>query len=207
MDLKFSFISEEYFKDSNFKTVYIDSSYKIEWYDRKGNRYISLRRESDTFKTSKETLPFEASIPDWSTQWDLYVNSDNKCYSKLPNSDTLEWTDGSLYHDSILSMHVNKNVTRLLGYTCGELVIICTNGVKQFYYSPINFKVNSKQFIKYKSGNWTDFLLIANSLPLMQIEHRDKLYTEIVAIKAEEMKLNNGFFTVPGNLIISKVGH
>ena len=206
-NLKSIEIDQQYFKDGNFKVVNIDSSYHFEWYDKNKNRYISLLRDADTFKTTFETLPFHETIKGFAVQWSLYINSVNKYYLKMPNSDTVKWTDGSLNHDSIISIYTYKNVAKILGYNCDEIVMICTNGIKKFYYSTSNFKVNSKQFIKYKSGNWTDFLLMTNSLPLMQIEQSDKSYTEIVAIKAEKMKLDEEFFKLPKNLIISKVGN
>src|SRR6185437_10864832 len=61
-NLKSSEIDEEYFKDGDFKVINIDSSYRFEWYDKRKDKYISLKRDADTFKTTKETLPFEAKI-------------------------------------------------------------------------------------------------------------------------------------------------
>jgi hypothetical protein len=137
-------------------------------------------------------------------QWSLYINSENKYYTKLANSDTLRWTDGALNHDSIISIQINKNVIKILGYNCNELIMTCNNGIKKYYYSPLNFKTDAKQFIKYKSGNWTDFLLITNSLPLMQIEDNKNTHTQIVAIETMEMKLDDTFFKLPKNSILSK---
>ena len=44
-------------------------------------------------------------------QWQQYVNKDNKVYSKMANSDTLLWNDGTTNSDEIITAKVNKNVT------------------------------------------------------------------------------------------------
>ena len=51
-------------------------------------------------------------------QWQIYVNKDNKLYSKMANSETLLWNDGSTNTDEILKAEVNKGVTEILGYKC-----------------------------------------------------------------------------------------
>ncbi len=142
---------------------------------------------------------FKVITNDSMYQWSLYINSENKYYSKLANSDTLQWTDGSLNHDSIISMHINKNVIKILGYNCDELILTCNNGIKKYYYCSSNFKMDAKQFLKYKSGNWTDFLLMSNSLPLMQIEDSKNTHFETIAVEAAEMKLDDTFFKLPKN--------
>jgi hypothetical protein len=204
-NLRSTEIDEEYFKDANFKVVNIDSSDKLEWYDKDKNKYFSLLRNLDTFKTPSETLPFEQTIQNYfSLQWSLYINSDNRYYAKFSNSDTLKWTDGSLNHDSIISMHINKDVVKVLGYNCDELIINCNNGIKKYYYNSSNFRMDAKQFIKYKSGNWTDFLLMTNSLPLMQIEDSQNNHFETIAIDIVEMKLDEAFLKLPKNSITAK---
>ena len=71
-------------------------------------------------------------------QWQLYVNNDNKLYSKMANSETLLWNDGATNSDEILKAEVNKNVIELLGYKCDELVLTCKSGTQK-YYSTQNF--------------------------------------------------------------------
>lgn len=173
--------------------------YKVDFKDSSANFNFSAI-DQEYFKDGN----FKVVSTDSIYQWSLYINSENKYYTKLANSDTIRWTDGTLNHDSIISMHINKNVLKILGYDCDELIMTCNNGIKKYYYSSSNFKINAKQFIKYKSGNWTDFLLITNSLPLMQIEDGKNVHTKIVAIETAKIKLDETFFKLPKNSILSK---
>ena len=49
-------------------------------------------------------------------QWQQYSNKDNKLYTKMANTETLLWNDGSIQGDEVLKVEVNKKVTEILGY-------------------------------------------------------------------------------------------
>ena len=53
-------------------------------------------------------------------QWQLYINSDNKLYTKMANSEAALWNDGAVNQDEVLNVELNKGVTDLLGYKCDE---------------------------------------------------------------------------------------
>ncbi|UXP33342.1 hypothetical protein N6H18_05175 [Reichenbachiella agarivorans] len=63
------------------------------------------------------------------SQWQLYLNAENRLYSKLSNSEVILWNDGSVKSDSIVSMELNKGVVDILGYKCDELILSCTSGI------------------------------------------------------------------------------
>lgn len=45
-------------------------------------------------------------------QWQLYVNKENKLYSKMANSEILLWNDGAANSDKVLKAEVNKGWQR-----------------------------------------------------------------------------------------------
>ena len=61
--------------------------------------------------------------------WSLYVNAENKFYSKLSISDTLYWDDAGINTDTVLNVKVNRGVVELLGYKCDELILTCKTGI------------------------------------------------------------------------------
>lgn len=129
-------------------------------------------------------------------QWQLYVNNDNKLYSKMVNSETLLWNDGAINSDEIIRAEINKSVTEVLGYKCDELVLTCKSGIQKYYFNT-KFSIDTKLFVHHKFGNWYDFLLKANSLPL-KIDI-DNIHFTLVSIATEikEMKLEKSFFNLP----------
>ena len=68
-------------------------------------------------------------------QWQLYINSENKLYSKMSNSETVFWNDGLTNTDSIISVELNKNVIEILGYKCDELILTCKSGIQKYYFN------------------------------------------------------------------------
>jgi hypothetical protein len=131
-------------------------------------------------------------------QWLLYVNKDNKLYSKMSNSETLLWNDGATNPDEIIKAEVNKGVTEVLGYKCDELVLTCKSGTQKYYFNT-KFSVDTKLFINHKYGNWYDFLSKSNSLPLKSIVDNEQFTLESVATDVKEMKLDNTFFELPAD--------
>ncbi len=129
-------------------------------------------------------------------QWQLYVNTDNKLYSKMANSETLLWNDGAANTDEILKAEINAAVTEILGYKCDELVLTCKSGIQKYYFNT-KLSVDTKLFVNHKFGNWYDFLSKSNSLPLKSIVDNGQFTLESVATAIKEMKLDNTFFDLP----------
>jgi hypothetical protein len=129
-------------------------------------------------------------------QWQLYVNTDNKLYSKMANSEILLWNDGAANTDEILKAEINAAVTEILGYKCDELVLTCKSGIQKYYFNT-KLSVDTKLFVNHKFGNWYDFLSKSNSLPLKSIVDNGQFTLESVATAIKEMKLDNTFFDLP----------
>ena len=129
-------------------------------------------------------------------QWQLYINKDNKLYSKMSNSETLLWNDAATNPDEILKTEINKGVTEILGYKCDEIVLTCKSGIQKYYFNT-KFSVDINLFTNHKFGNWYDFLLKSNSLPLKSIIDNSQFTLESVATEVEEMKLDKTLFDLP----------
>jgi len=136
-------------------------------------------------------------------QWQLYVNSENKLYSKMSNSETVFWNDGLTNPDSIISVELNKNVIEILGYKCDELILTCKSGIQKYYFNS-TLKVDVSLFENHKFGNWYDFLKESNSLPLKMLIDNAQFTMENIATEVKEMKLNDKDFQLPKNIKTAK---
>jgi len=136
-------------------------------------------------------------------QWQLYVNKDNKLYSKMSNSETILWNDGSVNSDSVISVQLNKRVTEILGYKCDELVLTCKSGTQKYYFNS-KLAVDTKLFANHKFGNWYDYLKQANALPLKLIIDNQQFTVESAATEVKAMKLDDKDFQLPENAKTAK---
>lgn len=136
-------------------------------------------------------------------QWQLYVNSENKLYNKMSNDETVFWIDGQTNPDSIISVKLIKNVIKLLGYECDELILTCKSGTQKFYFNS-TLKVDVSLFENHKFGNWYDFLKESNSLPLKMIMDIAQFRMEMIATEIKEMKLSEKDFQLPENTKTAK---
>jgi hypothetical protein len=130
--------------------------------------------------------------------WQTYINKDNKLYTKMSNSDTVYWTDGSLNLDEVLKAEINKEVVQILGYKCDELVLICKNGIHKFYFSNKLF-VDSKLFLDHKYANWYEFLSRTNAMPLKYVIDYGQFILESVATEIKQIQLDDTIFDLPKN--------
>ncbi len=116
----------------------------------------------------------------------------------MANSETLLWNDGATNADEILKTEMNKGVADILGYKCDELILTCKSGIQKYYFNSA-LSVDTKLFVNHKYGNWYDFLLQSNSLPLKLIIDNGQLTLESIAIEVKEMKLDQAIFELPVN--------
>ena len=135
--------------------------------------------------------------------WQLYVNKDNKLYTKMSNSETAYWNDGAVNPDEVLKAAINKNVAEILGYPCDEVVLTCKSGLQKYYFNT-KLSVDITLFTNHKFGNWYDYLLKANSLPLKMIIDNAQLSFESLATEVTPMKLDKAFFELPANTATTK---
>jgi hypothetical protein len=108
-------------------------------------------------------------------QWQQYLNSDNKLYTKMANSEAAFWNDGAINPDEVLKAEINKGVADILGYKCDEVVLTCKSGVQKYYYSP-QLSVDVSAFEKHKFGNWYEFVSRSKSLPLKFIVEKPSIF-------------------------------
>lgn len=131
-------------------------------------------------------------------QWQLYVPSDNKLYSKMGNSDVLLWNDASVRNEEILSSSVKPHAATILGYDCDELTLTCKSGVQVYYYSS-KLAADSKLYEKHVYGNWYDFLKQAKGMSLKTILETPQFILEQVATEVNTKKLDDAFFALPAD--------
>ncbi len=139
------------------------------------------------------------SITDGSLfQWQLYVNKDNKLYSKMSNNETILWNDGATNPDEIVKTEVNKGAAKILNYLCDELILTCKSGIQKYYFNT-KISVDPKMFASHKFGNWYDVVSITNSLPLKSTIDNGQFYLESEATEIKEMQLEKTLFQLPEN--------
>ena len=129
-------------------------------------------------------------------QWQLYVNTDNKLYTKMSNSEALLWNDGATNDDEVLKAEVKKGVTEILGYKCDELILTCKSGTQRYYFNTM-LSVDTKLFVNHKFGNWYEYLSKSNALPLKSIIEDEQFALESEATEVKEMKLDKAIFELP----------
>ncbi len=131
-------------------------------------------------------------------QWQLYVNKDNKLYSKMANSETLLWNDGAVNVDSVLKVELNKGVAEVLGYKCDELVLTCKSGVQKYYFNS-SISLDPSVFTNHKFGNWYNVVSRSKSLPLKSIIDNAQFTLETIATEVKPMKLESSSLALPAN--------
>jgi len=128
--------------------------------------------------------------------WQIYINSDNKLYNKLGNSNTVFWENGSVNKDSVLSAQLNKNAANVLGYQCDELILNCKSGLQKYYYTS-KFPIDSKLFEKHLTQNWYDYLKRANAMPLKMVLDNTQATITMTATSITPEKLDSSLFQLP----------
>jgi hypothetical protein len=136
-------------------------------------------------------------------QWQLYVNADNKLYTKVSNTDTLLWNDGNENNDEVLGFTINKNAITILGYNCDELILTCKSGIQKYYFNS-KLAVDTKLYINHKYGNWYDYLSKANAVALKIVIDNAQFSFESVAIEIKPTAIKDEFFQLPPGSITVK---
>lgn len=130
------------------------------------------------------------------SQWQLYVPSENRLYSKMSISDTLLWSDGSVNPDPMVSYEIKKGQGEVLGYKCDALVVKTKMGQVTYYFSK-KIKVDASLYRNHEYGNWALLTGQANSLPL-KIEMETPQFTLVSeAIEVKDMELEDSLFDLP----------
>lgn len=136
-------------------------------------------------------------------QWQLYVNADNKLYSKMSNSEAVLWNDGAVNADEVISTELHKAVIDILGYKCDELVLTCKSGVQKYYFTS-GVPVDSKLYINHQFGNWYTVLSKTNAIPLKMTIDNAQFYIESTATEIKPGKLDAAMFALPAGAALQK---
>jgi hypothetical protein len=146
---------------------------------------------------------YKAEVNGALMQWQLYVNSDNKLYSKLATSPIILWNDGATNDDEVLSTELHKDAVDILGYKCDELVLKCKSGIQKYYFST-KLPVDSKLFSRHQYGNWYAYLSKANAIPLKMVIENERFNMESIATELKPMTLDNIMFILPQGVQLMK---
>ncbi|HEY9195573.1 MAG TPA: hypothetical protein VIM77_04885, partial [Mucilaginibacter sp.] len=136
-------------------------------------------------------------------QWQLYINKDNKLYTKMSNSTAALWNDGAANADDVISSEVHSGVTEILGYKCDELVVTCKSGVQKYYYTA-KLPVDSKLYASHKFGNWGFIMSKTNAVPLKILIDNAQFSMESTATEIKPGKLDAALFTLPAGVTLQK---
>lgn len=136
-------------------------------------------------------------------QWQLYVPSENKLYSKMGNSEVLLWNDASVRNEEIISSSVKTHAATILGYNCDELTLTCKSGVQVYYYSS-KLAGDCKLYEKHLYGNWYDFLKLAKGMSLKTSIETPQFILVQVATEINSKKLEDSFFVLPADVKSTK---
>jgi hypothetical protein len=136
-------------------------------------------------------------------QWQLYINKDNKLYSKMANSPAILWNDAAVNPDEVLKTEINKIVIDILCYTCDELILTCKSGIQKYYFNS-KLKIDSKLYENFKFQNWYEFVSRANAVPLKIIIENAQFSVESIATEVLNQKIDDSTFRLPVDAKLEK---
>jgi len=130
-------------------------------------------------------------------QWQMYLNSENKVYSKLSTSEVILWNDAGENKDALVKVEVNKKVATVLDHVCDEVVVTTSSGVYKFYFNSGVLKVDGSLYGKHKFLYWNEYLAKANAFPLKVIFDDAKFSFESVVTGITPLKIDDKIFELP----------
>ena len=139
-------------------------------------------------------------------QWQLYVASENRLYTKMSNSESILWNDAGVNNDDILDLKVNKDAAEILGHVCDEAVYLTKGGTNRYYFSR-NFGVDVQAFARHNFGNWYELLKATRALPLKAVTETQQFVITSVATEIVAAKLTQKEFALPANAKTVKNPH
>ena len=146
---------------------------------------------------------YKSEINGTAVQWQLYINKDNKLYTKTANSETLLWNDGAMNPDTVLKAELTKGVADIAGYKCDELVLTCQSGVQKYYFN-MSLGVDPAVFVNHKFGNWYEVVSRTKSVPLKIVIDNAQFAMENVATEVTPVVLDKTMFDLPADAKVMK---
>jgi hypothetical protein len=136
-------------------------------------------------------------------KWQIFLNKDNKIYTRMANSESLFWNDVSENSDEIVTSEIKKNVITILGYPCDELTITSKKAIGKYYFGN-TAKVDASLFVNHKFGHWDEVTRKCNALPLKMIINNEQFVMESIATEILPMKLDDSIFSLPAGVKTEK---
>lgn len=137
-------------------------------------------------------------------EWQLYINKTGKFYIKATSSETIFCTtDDNHQEDEILSIKLNKNASKILGYNCDELIVKYNRQVQKYYFNS-EIIIDTKLFENNKFKNWYGNLLRANALPLKIIIESFGFTNETIATEIIPLKIEDKTFELPQGIKVEE---
>lgn len=136
-------------------------------------------------------------------QWQLYLNKDNKLYSKLVQSPVIYWNDGTAGAEDIIKTELNKGVIDILGYSCDEIILTTKSGAQKFY-SNSKLSLDPKHFENLKLVNWNEFAAKAKAWPLKLVLDTEQFTIESIATEVTPQKIEDKLFELPEGAVLEK---
>ena len=146
---------------------------------------------------------YKSSVNGVLVDWELYVNSENRVYQKLGESEVAFWSDAAANPDSIYSIDINKKAAKILDYKCDEITMKTSSGVQKLYFNK-SLKVDPALYENHHYGNWSAYLKAAGALPLKMIVITEDLTIESTAIEVLEMAIDDSELTLPEGMPIQE---
>lgn len=136
-------------------------------------------------------------------QWQLYINDDNKVYTKISSSSSIYFNEAEIPSNEINEFKTSKNIVEILGYQCDEIILECSNGEQKFYFNS-ELAIETALFKKHKFANWYDYLKDAHAVPLKKIINTPHFTVESIATEVIPMKLDDALFMLPEDIDVKK---
>jgi len=136
-------------------------------------------------------------------QWQLYVQKDNKLYTKFSNSPSILWNDGAVNPDSVLKTELNKEVVDILGYKCDELIFTCKSGVQKYYFNS-KLEIDPKLYENHKFANWYHYVSQSKAVPLKIMVDNAQFSVVSMATNIQSQKIDAELFALPADAKLEK---
>lgn len=134
----------------------------------------------------------------------IYLGTTNTLYNQKVGENTITAIDASVdmetdvYHKPP-SVEIADTDVVILGKKCKKVVVIWSNNVYEYYFSPGYLPMNPDLYKNYNLNMWHKYLSLAKALPLRMVKGSTDGSVQITMdlIEVKETKVDAGLFTLP----------
>jgi hypothetical protein len=193
-------LTDSFAQNFEGKIVY-SNKYKSKTTTMPDEQFTSMMGTTQEF--SIKGGDYKSSLNGKLVQWQIYINQDNKLYTKMSNVSSILWKDAAINDNEVLTSEINKNAIEILGYTCDELILTCKSGVQKFYFNSA-LKVDPALYANHKFLNWNEVISKSSALPLKIILDTPQFSLESIAVEIKPMVLDKTLFELPADSKLEK---